>query len=285
MRLCCTWWLLALIGGWPALAGTQLQLLPTPEQQRVFGGPGRNISLIFSNAADQDFDAAIQVRMFQTSSGTAAPFGEWPWKMLRVQPRQTVLESDQLDFPAVNAETKFLVQWVANSNHIIGTTEIWVYPTNLLAELKPMAASDGPGLFDPENQLKPLLKNLNVSFTDLQNYGLAYFSGKLAIIGPFASRAQMRPELPDQIKALAKRSVAVVWLLPPAEKRDKLEPLYQPEPSFYSITENTNAVVVVQADMVSRLPDNPQAQLNLIYFCKLALNPAPPALPVFAYQP
>jgi hypothetical protein len=47
----------------------------------------------------------------------------------------------------------------------------------------------------------------------------------------------------------------------------------------------TNAVVVAQAELVSRLPENPQTQLNLIYLCKLALQPQPPVLPDSNPQP
>ena len=42
--------------------------------------------------------------------------GEAAWKRLQVLPRQTVLESAQLNFPPVNAETLFLIQWIASSN-------------------------------------------------------------------------------------------------------------------------------------------------------------------------
>jgi hypothetical protein len=278
MKLHFTWWLPALICGWPELAGAQARVLPAEDAQRVFAGAAQNISVTFSNPGDKNFDADIRIRVFQASSSTAAPLCDWYWKKLEVLPRQAILESASLDFPAVNAETKFLVQWMTDKNHVIGNTEVLVYPTNLLAELKPMAGDEGLGVFDPQNQLKPLLKNLGLSFTDLENPGLEHFAGRLAIVGPFDSMAQMRPGLAEQMKTLAKRDVAVVWLLPP-EKRDK------PVPSFYSHLENTHAAVVVQADQVSRLSENPQAQLNLIYFCKLALKPAPFALPDFSLQP
>ncbi len=157
--------------------------------------------------------------------------------------------------------------------------EVWVYPTNLLAELKPLAGDQALGVFDPQNQLKPLLKNLKLEFTDLENLDLENFSGRLAIIGPFQSQAQMRDGLAKQIQALAKKGAAIVWLQPPPEKRSRLQP------SFYSVSMNTNAVVVVQPELVADLPDNPQSQLNLVYFCKLALHPQPPALPDLAAQP
>jgi hypothetical protein len=72
---------------------------------------------------------------------------------------------------------------------------------------------------------------------------------------------------------MARKGVAVVWIQPPPMARDRLQP------SFYAVPENTNAVVVVQQGLISGLPDNPQAQLDLIYFCKMALAPEPLRLP------
>jgi hypothetical protein len=45
------------------------------------------------------------------------------------------------------------------------------------------------------------------------------------------------------------------------------------------VLEGKAAVVIVQADVIANLPENPQAQLNLIQFARLALHPAPPRLP------
>jgi len=118
-----------------------------------------------------------------------------------------------------------------------------------------------------------------VEFVDLGRTTLEDFSGRLAILGPFHSNARMSDELTQQIKALAKRNVAVIWLVPPPARQDALLP------SFYTVMEGTNAVVVAQADMISKLSENPQSQLNLVYFCKLALKPEPPGLPHLTIQP
>ena len=60
----------------------------------------------------------------------------------------------------MKAETKFLVQWLEDSNSVIGRTEVLVYPTNLLHELKLLVdeSEDNLGVLDPQNQLKPALK-------------------------------------------------------------------------------------------------------------------------------
>ncbi len=266
------------LAGLTGAAQAALQLVPSEQPASVFGSAPSSISVTLSNSSDQDFKAEIRTRIYQASSATAAPVSEASWKTLRVLPQQTVLESAQVDFPAVKAETKFLVQWLADKN-LIGKTEVLVYPTNLLAELKPQAGGEALGIFDPQNQLKPLLKNLKLDFTDLENSGLEYFSGRLAIVGPFQSKAKMREGLAGQIQTLAKKGAAIVWIQPPPEKRDKLTP------SFYPVLESTNAVVVVQPELVANLPENPQAQLNLIYFCKLALQPEPLRLPKATLQP
>ena len=263
----------------PGLARAQLELLPGREPQDVFAGGTRLVRLTFHNPEKTALDVKLRTQLYQAGSATVIPLGApREWKELRLLPGQTVLESISPDFPNVKAETQFLVQWLADSNHVIGATEVRVYPTNLLAELKLLADGQPLGVFDPQNQLKPLLKNLKLDFADLADCGLENFSGRLAIIGPFQSWAQMREGPAGQVKALTKRNIAVVWLQPP-EKRDK------PSPSFYTVPENTNAVVVVQADMVADLAENPRAQLALVYFCKLALHPEPFRLPDLASQP
>src|SRR5487761_2348275 len=264
-----TWLTLMLACFWPVASFAQVQLVADKETQQVFAGKERQITVVWHNDGDQIYSSEIRARILQTSSATAMPVSVAAWKTLRMLPQQTVLESARLDFPAVKAETRFFVQWLENTNHIIGKTEVLVYPTNLLAELKPLSGDEPLGVLDPQNQLKPLLKNLKIDFVNLENSDLKNFSGKLAIIGPFQSKSQMREGLANQIQALARKGAAMVWLQPPTAKRDK------PSPSFYSVLEKQVAIVVVQPDLVADLPDNPQSQLNLIYFCKLALHPQP----------
>jgi hypothetical protein len=202
-----------------------------------------------------------------------------PWKKLQVLPGQTIMESAQLDFPAVRAETKFLVQWVGDSNTLCGVTEILVYPTNLLAELKSLVGDSSLGLYDPENQLKPLLKSVNIRYEDLENSGLEYFDGRLAIVGPFNDRSQMPDDLSRRVATIAKKGVSIVWFTPPSAATNKLAP------SFYSVPENTNCVIVAQSGLISGIAESPQAQRDLVSLCKLALVPQPPALPGLTANP
>ena len=253
--------------GGRAAAGS-LEVVTNAEPVRVFAGAGRMVPVEFHNPGAAEFDGDLQINLVQTSAASAVKVWKSPWKQLRVLPGQTVLESAPVDFPAVRAETRFVVQWVAGADDALaGKTEGLVYPTNLLAALKPLAGEDGTGVLDPENVLKPLLKQLKLRYVDLEEGGLDDFSGKLAIIGPFAARSQMHDGLAQQLRTLAGRGVSIVWLQPPPKRRA------EPVPSFYSVPVNTNTVGVVQPELVADLPGNPQSQLNLVYFCELALQP------------
>lgn len=280
MKLLSTWTLIALLGGYAGIARGELQMIPSGEAAYVFAGTGRTVTVLCRNATNTITTADVRIRLLQTSSATATTIGEWPWKRLQVVPGQTISENASLDFPAVKGETRFLVQWLENTNRVLGMTEIIVCPTNLLAELIAIAGDeDGLGIFDPANQLKPLLKNLKVDFADLEEVGFDHFHGKLAIAGPFTNRPQMGENLRARIEAAASQGAAVVWIQPPPKPRAKLQP------SFYPVSVGTNTVIVVQSSLVDELVNNPQSQLNLLRLCRLALNPEPVHLPGTTNQP
>jgi hypothetical protein len=262
-----------LLCAWPLTAGAQVQVLPDKEPQQVFAGEGRTISVLLHNPAPQAVSAKLRLKLFQASSATAIPLSEAAWRKMEVLPSQTVLDSATLDFPAVKAETRFVVQWLEDTNRIAGTTDVLVYPTNLLKELKPLAAEEPLGVFDPQNHLKPLLKAARVEFQDLEDTGVEDYRGKLVIAGPFATKPPSADTLAARFQALARKGVAVVWMQPPPQKRGGLKP------SFYTVPEGKGAVMVVQADMVAGLRQSPKAQLNLIQLARLALAPEPPRLP------
>jgi hypothetical protein len=273
-----TWLLAVMFANGIITAHAQLLLLPEPPQV-VFAGNERTVNLRWHNTGAKTAEVDVRTRIYQTSSATAVPVSDTAWKTLRVLPQQTVLESASLDFPEVKAETEFLVQWLDNSNHVLGRTEVLVYSTNLLAELKPLLEGETLGVLDPNNELKPLLRQNEVRFVDLGQATLEDFSGRLAILGPFKSKAQLPEDAVKRTQAMAKNGVAVVWLQPPTDPRDPLRP------SYYSVTSGTNAIVVVQSGVVAGLAESPQAQQRLVQLCRLALHPEPVALPETNHQP
>ncbi len=260
-----------------ASAPGEVKLTSATEPVRVFSGGSGLCPTVWKNTGDTAITMDVRLRLFQTTSATAVELDEKPWKKLTVLSGQTVLESAALDFPAVKAETKFVIQWTESTNRVLGKTEVLAYPTNLLAELKTLAGEDQPvGVFDPGNALKPLLKLAKVGFNDLENSGVAVFTGKLAIIGPFETRNQMPADLAERIAKLAGKGVGVVWLQPPPALHAKLQP------TFYTVPVGVGAVVVVQSALVAGLANDPQAQLNLLHCCRLARHPESLTLPDIA---
>jgi hypothetical protein len=142
-----------------------------------------------------------------------------------------------------------------------------------LHELKPLAGNKPPGIYDPQNKLKPLLNVLDLKFVDLDEGGLENFQGRLVILGPFASKEQLPHELAKQIEPSAKKGLAVVWLRAAPDSPPKLTP------SFYLVPEARGAVVMAEATLAANLAENPRAQLNLIELSRLAVRAEPMRLP------
>ena len=263
----------------PRSAPAQIQILAEKEPQRVFSGDGRKVLLTIHNSGDTLFDVELRTRLYQASTAKAIPAGDFPWKRLQVPPGETVIDAAALHFPPVKAETRYIVQWTEGTTRLVGMTEVFVYPPDLLKDLKPLASTNAVGVLDPQNQLKPLLKAVGVEVFDLERLDWAEFKGKLAVIGPFRAKAQMRGDLPTQIRSLAGRGTAVVWIQPPPEKRPELPP------SYFTVQESRGTVVVAQASVVVNLPESPQAQLALLQLARQALHPEPSKLPTSLYGP
>jgi len=273
MRLFLTWLMFAVLASASAQTA-ELQLVASAEPQAVFAGSNRVVNLCWQNAGDTATETQIQSRVMQLTSATAVCVGEAAWKTLQVLPGQTVLETAALNFPPVRAKTRFSVQWLDASSNELGATEVFIYPTNLLAELGVLLNHDenALGVYDPDNELKPLLKNLKIGFVDLENAVAENFRGKLAIVGAFSSKAGAKSLATHQIKTLANNGVAIVWVSP--TKNDAIADLDKIQPSFYLVPQGHTAAVIAQPALLANLEGNPRAQLNLIRFCKVALQPA-----------
>jgi hypothetical protein len=264
---------LGLAGAFTATCASGAVLMAESEPQHVFSGVARSVSVKLQSVGTQPVLVDLRWRLLQTTTATTTTIAEPAWRQMELQPGQTVLESIRLDFPPVRAETRFLLHWIEGGSNIIGQTEVFVYPTNLLMQLQALAG-DGPlGVFDPADTLKPLLRLQAVPFQDLLEHGTEKFPGKLAMFGPFESKMQMRASLREDIRILAKRGVAVVWLLPP------LEPSAPLKPSFYAVRQAGGAVVVAEHSLVMHLAERPEAQLNLVRLVEEALHPTPLVLP------
>jgi len=250
---------------------SQLALIPEKGSQQFFSGNGRKIAVAWTNSGDEPLRIELRGRLYEADSATAMPLGDTPSTKLEIMAHQTVLESMTLDFPLVRAETAFVFRWVEGTNRVRGASHVVVYPSNLLAELKPMAGGEPLGISDPENILKPLLQVTGLQIHDLER--CENFSGKLAIFGPFESQSPISADKECRIKRLAQDGVAVLWIVPKLNSRDRLMP------SFYLIP-GGKGVVVAQSSLVTNLRDDPRAQLNLLNLARFACNPYPLTWPL-----
>jgi hypothetical protein len=244
----------------------QLEWLPDEARQVVFAGGQRSVRVMFRNPADHPVTVDFRTRVLQASSATVMPLGDpQPWKRLQVLAGQTVVESATISFPLIKTGTRFLVQWVNEQDKVFGPSEVIVYPPTLLKELNTLTGGTPTGVFDPQDQLKPALKEARVEFEELDE--TSHFAGRLAILGPFPSSRQMPANMIKRIKALSASGVAVIWIQPPPDFTLDSELLIQ-------LVRSGNArVVVAPFGLFSRLSSDPRAQINLVRLAALVLKP------------
>jgi len=190
------------------------------------------------------------------------------------------MENTLMEFPAVRTETAFVIQWLEDSGHILGTSSLLIYPTNLLQTLSALITETNLAVLDPDDQLRPLLDSQGVQFVDVAEPGLDKFTGKLVLIGPFRPTIQMTNDLAKQIEKVAGKGVSVVWLRMLPENAPKILPQVLSVQNCRMAT-----IIVASADSIANLADSPRAQLNLIRFCKVALDPKRFGFPHFEDQP
>ena len=252
-------------------AVAQLGVVPEAGPQAVVGGGVREVEVRWHNDGSNAVTAEIRARMWQASPALAMPVGEVAWKRLEVLPGQTVEETAALPFPAVRGKTRFIVEWVAETN-VLGRTEAEVFPTNLLRQLRPLLGDEQAGLLDPNALFGAVFKQNGVETIDLGEMALADFTGRLVIVGPFP-KGEIREGLTRDIEHLARNGAGVVWIQP-LRKADN-----ETQPSYYEVSEGKGTVVVAQAELVADFGSNPESQRNLVELCKLAVRPHAFALP------
>jgi hypothetical protein len=232
----------------PLAALAQLEIMPPETPATVFAGRAATIKVLFHNPTDAAVETEISTRLFQASSATVVPLGEvQPWKKLRVLPKQTVLESFDVTLPSVKGPTRFQIQWTG-----LGKTDVIGYPLNQLKRLQTLADEKSLAVFDPDNQLKPLLKQTGVKFTD---YEVEVLDGRLALVWSAAK------SLPESVLTRVNKGMAAVWIRP--EKTS----------AAYVLHQEAGIVVIVPQSTMARLSESPLLQLNLIHYAELALEP------------
>jgi len=261
----------------PFPASAQLEILPAAAPQQVFALPARRVEIEFRNPTDKMVQLNLSTRLYQASVATLMPVGDiQPWKSLAVLPKQTIIETITLDFPEVRGPSRFQLQWLDERKAVLGHTDMLVYPDNLLKKLSALADDKPIGLLDPERQISPILMRQKVECKILENsLAVEEFQGRLVILGPFSSATQVTrdfPELTKRVTAKARARGAIVWFEPPLGKIEPSKPVH-------TVRVGAGAVVVAPGSTVADFADSPAAQLNLLHFAELALDPDSSRLP------
>ena len=245
-------WSLAAL--WPLTVSAQIQLIADTEAQAVFAGGTQTVRVLLRNPGDAPASKDVEMRLFQLTAASAVPIGNArPWKTIQILPRQTVLETLPLEFPAVRSSSRFRIELPG-----IGSVEVTAYPRDLLQRLNMLAGDQPLGVFDPAGQMKPLLKQVGVNVADFETEPT---DSKLAIVWWNGQN------LPDSVESRLKKGLSAVWIRSSAF------------PSSYAVRVGAGAVVVAPASSLHGLADSPLAQLNLIRDAELALQPDALRLP------
>ncbi len=245
-------WLVAAL--WPLGATAQIELVPDAEPPAAFASRPQNIHVTLRNVGDAIATSDVQTLLFQLTSASAVPIGKArPWKRIQILPRQTVVETLALEFPPVRSSSRFRVELSG-----IGPMDVTVYPNGLLKRLSALAGEQPLGVYDPDGQLKPLLKQTSVSVSDFETEPT---DSKLTIVWSSAA------SLPDSIASRVKKGMSAVWI-----RSSTI-------PTTYAVHQGAGVVVVAPASTVRGLADSPLEQLSLIRDAELALEPDSLRLP------
>jgi hypothetical protein len=233
----------------------------------LFAFPGADaIEVVVSNSGSALFTDDIQTRVYQGSSATMMPIAPAKtWKKIEVAPGKRLIESVGVDYPSVTSATTFQVQFLDGAKKVVGKVGVQVLPADVLKQLSTLNGNKPVGIYDPENQLKPVLSRLHVDFDDLQNDpAFDAFHGKFLIAGPFSSLDKVNESLRARVSAKLKQSCSVVWLLPPQ--------LQAPFGSVCLSEENASEVVLHDVAF-KELAHSASAQFNLLRSVHFALDP------------
>lgn len=262
-------WLAGLVVFVLVVPAGAVQVVPSAAPQQLFGGGVRAVEVRFRNVAAEPVRVEVRLHLFQLTSATAAPVGgARAWKTLTVQPGQTVFESASVELPAVRAGTRFAARWLDAGGRLLGVTELWAHPENLLDALKLMAGGQPIGIVESKPGLQPMLLARGLAVIALQGADeWKDFRGRLAFVvaGPEAKQGELRLE--PALLARVKEGLAVVWLQTPLATAP-------PAPQWVErVRVGGGAVLLAPASALDGLDRSAAAQLALVRFAELALAP------------
>ncbi len=252
----------------------QLEFVPSGQPHAVFGGRTSVVQVVLRNPDPRAVETVLKARLFQLTSATRVPVCQIEFsKPLTVLAGQTVLECVPLRFPAVRATTRFEARWLDRAGISVGLTLVTVHPTNLLARLAEVTGETPPGIFDPHQQLTPLLRALNVDFDDLTaGERLTTWRGRLAILGPWDTIQPLPSDLGKRATSLTARHVHTLLFTHPEDTAAN-DRASSPLRDVVLVRElGPHRLVTAPSALVAGLAMNPLAQEKLLELARLAVT-------------
>jgi len=234
----------------------------------VFGGAARPVEWRACNAGTEERTVNLHFRLWQASSSTGMPVGELRnAKSVRILSGQTVIETVPVEFPAVQKATDFVVRWTEAGGKALSATRVLLLPADFLKQFSALTAGEPVVVFDPEQELGPLLERQGVAHVDLSDAPQAEAAHRLAVVGPFSYSSKETRSRPLELETLAKHYRAVVWVEAPSSRGSG------PGSALRVIVRNGRTVVVVPSAHVSNLSESAAAQWQLVQAATFALEP------------
>ena len=238
-----------------SLTGAELEMLPA-SPVAAFGGGVRTIQVAFRNRADRPLDAEIGREIYQATSATAAAVNKAPmWKKLQLLAHQTVLEEVRVDLPAVRAETRFLVRFT-HRDAVLGLQEVWVYPSNLLAQLNTLADGKLVVVCGASESLKEVFAAAGVRLFDPLPGASDLQTNQLLSFGPSGGQFENAPPTSN---------ASIQFIKLPA-------PDSFIAPAYEVVFTNRAVKVLAQEAMLANLSEDPWTQLRLLRMARLATS-------------
>ncbi|MDB6030959.1 MAG: hypothetical protein JWM16_1297 [Verrucomicrobiales bacterium] len=245
------------------LASAEVELLRDARSLTVFASAQTRIELQFRNTATASSEVALQYKLFQLSSGLAAPVGgAKSLGTVNLPASETVLKLVTVELPPVSAETRFQVIWF-NHDRKLGTANLSALPRDILSGLTGMGGNEAIGVIDPESQFRPALATLKPSeLKEAEDISSAEVT--LILVAPMSPKN--RPAgLNRALKKKAARGAGIILLQ--AAGRG-ISP-NSPDP-LYALPEGAGRIVVAPAALCADLANSPQAQQNLLMLARIA---------------
>ena len=245
----------------------QIEVTAPAGSPLVFPGANRAVQVRLRNTGDKDIETPLAMKMYQASSATAMPMGPIrPWKQMTIKAGQTVLDEFKTDLPPVRAATRFILQCVNGDGLVLGRLDVFVYPPDLLKDLHNVAGSNGLALFDPNDRIAPVLKRLEIPFSEWTfDEDRQESPAALLILGPFSEEHPLTAKMKRSIDALVRAGRRLVSF---HQAVDEVFPLS----GIVTIRDSERGrLVSAPPALIANLDQSPASQLALIRLVKLAL--------------